>query len=260
MLKEEIMAGIVHIPYDKVNVMETLKEEAVRVLGEEKWREMTEDMKLPADGMEPELRNHLTRELLERFDTLVDSQTSKSIFCNVKHGLRHSDFWWAREKYLEYNDIDAFCSAMRNETLDAFARASKSGEFYHGQPVNASVLQFVKEQPHLLYGARVNNTIQAVAIPCETQKYLKETDMRMKRYYACHCPFARKSILQEEDAVSSTLCHCSLGHTKIFWEAALDEQLGGEVVSSVLGGGLLCRFVIYLPDRIMRKNPYIISS
>ena len=247
------MSGIVHIPYDRVNVMETLKEEAVRALGEKRWREMTGGLKLPADDMEPELRNHLTRGLLERFDALLDSQTSKSILCNVRHGLCHSDFWWAREKFLEYNDLDAFCQAMRNETLEAFERASKTGEFYHGQPVDASVLQFVRDQPHLLYGARENNTIAAIAIPCETQKYLQETDPRKKRYYACHCPFARKSILQDEGAVSKTLCHCSLGHTKIFWEAALDEPLDGEVVSSVLGGGQLCRFVIYLPDGIMKK-------
>ncbi len=247
------MSGIVQIPYDKVNVMETLKAEAVKALGEENWHGITKDIQLPADAMEPELKNQLTRRLLERFDALVDVQTKKSIFCNVKHGLKHSHFLWAREKFLEYNDIDAFCSAMRKETLESFEHASKSGEFYHGQPVDSSVLQFVGDQPHLLYGARENNTIVAIAIPCETQKYLKETDARKKRYFACHCPFARRSILQEDGAVSKTLCHCSLGHTKIFWEAALHEQLDGAVVSSVLGGGLLCRFVIYLPDRIMEK-------
>lgn len=253
MEKSSIMSGIGQIPYDKVNVMETLKEEAVKALGEEKWHEITGDIQMPADNMEPELLNQLTRELLRRFDTFVDSHTCRSIFCNVKHGLKHPHFLWAREKFLEYNDMDAFCFAMRAETLEAFARAASSGEFYHGQPVDASVVQFVKEQPYLLYGARENNTIVAIAIPCETRKYLKETYMRRKRYYACHCQFARRSILQEEGAVSKTLCNCSLGHTKIFWEAALDAQLDGEVVSSVLGDGLLCRFVIYLPDEIMKK-------
>lgn len=203
--------------------------------------------------MEAEHLNHVTRDFIKRFDNIVDSQTCKSIFCNVKHGLKRSDFLWARESFLHCNDIDAFCSAMQKENLEGFTHAAKSGAFYHGQPIDESVLQFVKEQPHLLYGARENNTIEVVAIPCETQKYLKETDENRRRYYACHCQFARKSILQKEGSVSKTFCNCSLGHTKVFWEAVLDTALDGEVISSVLGEGLLCKFLIYLPDEIMKK-------
>lgn len=258
MSKLDFISGINQIPYDKVNVMETLKEETIKVLGQEKWKEITTSIEVPEDNMESEHLNYTTRELLKRFDNSVDSETCKKIFCNVKHGLKHSDFLWAREKFLQYNDIDIFCSAMRRENLDEFIRAAKSGKFFHGQPIDESVLQFVMDQPFLLYGARDNNTIAATAIPCETQKYLKETDINKKRYYACHCQFARRSILQKEGAVSNTLCNCSLGHTKIFWEAVLDTPLDGEVVSSVLGGGLLCRFVIYLPNEVMRKYAHTI--
>jgi len=74
-----------------------------------------------------------------------------------------------------------------------------------------------------------------------------------KRYLACHCPFARASILQDEGEVSSTLCYCSMGHTKIFWEVALATPLEGEMVQSVLGGDLVCECVLYLPDEVMRQ-------
>ncbi len=37
MSETSIMSGINQIPYDKVNVMETLKEEAIKTLGQEKW-------------------------------------------------------------------------------------------------------------------------------------------------------------------------------------------------------------------------------
>jgi len=49
------------------------------------------------------------------------------------------------------------------------------------------------------------------------------------------------------------MCYCSLGHTKVFWEAALDTKLEGDVMHSALGGDLLCQFAIYLPDEIMEK-------
>jgi len=248
-----IMSGINQIPYEKVNIMKTLKEETIKALGQVNWDEMIENIGEPADDMESEYLNNIIRELLKRYDCMIDPQASKHIFCNVKHGLKHADFYWAREKFLEYNDIDTFCAAMRAETLDGFTRAAKTGELFHGQPVDASVLQFVKEQAYLFYGARENNRIEAIAIPCETKKYLEETDINKKRYFACHCQFARKSILQSGGAVSKTLCNCSLGHTKIFWEAVFDTPLDGEVISSVLGNGLLCHFVIYLPDEVMKK-------
>ncbi len=249
----EIMSGTNQLPYDEINVMDTLKKEFIKELGKDTWDELAANVEIPADNMEANHLNQVMREFMIHFERSVNSQKCREILCNVKHGLKKSDFSWAREKFLQYNDIDAFCSAMQRENLDGFTKAAKTGEFFHGQPIDDSVLQFVQEQPYILYGARDQNTIKAIAIPCETQKYLKETDVKLKKYYACHCPFAKKSILQEQGAVSDTLCNCSLGHTKIFWEAVLDTPLTGEVLSSVLGDGLLCRFVIYLPDDIIKK-------
>ncbi|MGN6713463.1 hypothetical protein [Anaerocolumna jejuensis] len=253
MRKNGIMSCIDQIPYDKVNVMQTLNEEAIKVLGQDNWREITENIEMPADNMDSKLRNSLTRELMKQIDQKVNPQTAKQILCNTRHGLKHSHFTWARERFLEYNDIDLFCSVMKKENIDGFTQAAESGEYYHGQPVDPFVLQFVIDHPFLLYGARDKNKIKAIAIPCETQKYLKETDLNKKRYYACHCPFASRSILDKEGAVSKTLCNCSLGHTKVFWEATLDANLEGRVINSVLGDGLLCCFEIDLPDEVMNK-------
>lgn len=260
MSKSGIMSCIDQIPYDKVNIMKTLEEESIKTLGQDQWDEIVSGIEVPADDMGSEKLNDAMRVFLRRYDDRVPPEVSRNIFCRVKHGLKHSDFAWAREKFLQYNDIDAFCAAMRRETIEGFTQSAKDGSYFHGQPVDNDVLQFVIDQPYLLYGARDGNRIIAIAIPCETKMYLTETDRRKKRYYACHCQFAKASILQKEGAVSKTLCHCSLGHTKVFWEAAMDTQLSGEVESSVLGEGLLCRFVIYLPDEIMNKYVYANSD
>lgn len=253
MKKSDIMSCINLIPYDRVNIMKTLEEESQKALGMEKWREIVSGIEVPADDMQEEKLSRLMRVFMKRYDEKVPPAVSRAIFCRVKHGLKHGDFTWAREKFLEYRDIDAFCAAMRRETIEGFTRSARAGSEFHGQPVDEEVLRFVIDQPYLLYGAREGNRIVAVAIPCETQKYLAETDGRKKRYYACHCQFARHSILQSEGPVSATLCHCSLGHTKVFWEAALDAELPGEIESSVLSGGLLCRFSIPLPNEIMKR-------
>lgn len=84
------------------------------------------------------------------------------------------------------------------------------------------------------------------------QKYLEATDIRMKRYHACHCPFAKESILSEA-VVSSTLCNCSLGHVMNFTEAFLGRKLEGKVLCSVLNGDLTCEYEISIPDDIMQE-------
>jgi len=38
------------------------------------------------------------------------------------------------------------------------------------------------------------------------------------------------------------------------WEAILNVELDGEVVESVLGGDLMCKYVIHLPDEILKAH------
>ena len=80
------------------------------------------------------------------------------------------------------------------------------------------------------------------------KEYLEATDERIKRYYACHCAWARESILDDSVDVPAEFCHCSGGYTKMPWEVALDQPLEYDMVKSVLKGDSECSFVIYLPE------------
>jgi len=127
----------------------------------------------------------------------------------------------------------------------------QSTEFY-GQPITMEVYDFISSIENIFYGKRHGNKIIATAIPFQTLDYLRAKDDKRKRYYMCHCPFARESILSDSP-VSKTMCYCSLGHNLAFWETVLDTELSGDVISSALGGDLSCKFVIYLTDELMRK-------
>lgn len=84
------------------------------------------------------------------------------------------------------------------------------------------------------------------------EAYLNAADEKMKRYHACHSPFAKESVLSE-NVVSSALCNCSLGHVMNFAEAFLGRELTGKVVRSVLNGDLTCEYEIEIPEDIMQK-------
>ncbi|NLO39590.1 MAG: hypothetical protein GX115_08990 [Ruminiclostridium sp.] len=113
--------------------------------------------------------------------------------------------------------------------------------------ITSEVFDFIFKAGILTDAARKGSEIHITAFPYDMVNYIKEADERKKRYYACHCPFARESILKEGAEVSRTLCYCSLCHAKVMWEAILNMELDGEVLQSVLGGDLMCKYAIYLP-------------
>lgn len=247
------MGGIMSnsAPYETCDIIGTLEREAAKHMGAERFEAFKQGVELPSEQMETGQRNRVMRGFVSGMENECGMEQAKRIFAGVCHGLKPSDLPWAREHFLIYNDIDAFCDQMRKENAAIFAKACETGEWAHGQEINGEVLAFLSQHPELLYGIREGADIIATAIPFNTKAYLSEQDPVKKRYHACHCHFARETILTE--ATSPTLCYCSLGHTRVFWESALDTPLEGEVEESALGGGMLCRFRIHLPGHIIKR-------
>jgi len=94
---------------------------------------------------------------------------------------------------------------------------------------------------------REGNVIYTMQVPYQAKLYLAETDERMKRYYYCHCPWARESNRSGKE-VSGTICNCSAGYQKRPCEVNFGQPLRAEVLESVLKGDKRCRFAIYLPE------------
>jgi|GEM_PF-779994 hypothetical protein len=232
-------------------IIDRIKEEIDCALGSNTWNKITSD-NCPNGDMDNQQLSVAMWSLLEKLDQLTDCKTTKRVFSEVKHALHHSDFKWTREMFLQYNDIDRFAEAVLKDSMEHLQRCVEYNEMFYDQPIDKEALEYARSIETLFYGKRFGNKIIATAIPYRLIHFLKTEDTRMKRYYMCHCQFARESIISEK-TVSKTMCYCSLGHTKVFWEAALDTKLEGDVMHSALGGDLLCQFAIYLPDEIMEK-------
>lgn len=232
-------------------IIDCMKKRVNEALGAGAWGRMTCDG-CPTGDMDNKALSAVIQPLVERIDEITDARMAMGIFSNVRHGLQRSDFAWARVKFLRYNDIDLFSEAILRDSMDHLKKCMEAEEAFYGQPITPEVYEYAKGIKGLFYGVRTGNTITATAIPFDAVKYLRAEDPRIKRYHACHCQFARESIL-DENVVSKTMCYCSLGHTKVFWEAALNTTLEGEVLASALAGDLSCRFVVHLPDEIMER-------
>lgn len=242
------------IEYKSEIIMDTLKDEVCAKIGEQAWGILTDDIGVPDINNECKCGCKTMREFMHRFEGMTNTVMAKEILTHVRHGLKHSQFDWAREKFIKCgNNIDVFIKNNYKEEVENFTYLRDTGRDFYGQPITSEVYDFIFSQGILTDDARKGSEIHITAFPYDMVNYIKETDEQKKRYYACHCPFARESILTKGAEVSKTLCYCSLGHAKVMWEAILSVELDGDVVQSVLGGDLMCKYVIYLPDEIVKK-------
>jgi multidrug efflux pump subunit AcrA (membrane-fusion protein) len=125
-------------------------------------------------------------------------------------------------------------------------------------PVQAVVVREVNKEgkvvdPDAMGGGepgREGNTVYVSKIPYMARQFLAESDPTLKRYYACHCPWARAAIKSGETRLNAVFCNCSGGFHKKPWEVIFGQPLEVEVLASVLAGDTRCRFAIHLPEKL----------
>jgi len=236
--------------FDGGEVMNVLHERLGEHVGEEKRDEVLPKGDLPPLGIPDTEKMKVTKKVLERMERVLDFSECKKILADVAHGLPRDFRKGEREKFLKAGNIDAYLKQKRENAIAELEKHRDEGSLFYNQYITDKVVEFVKSRPDVLSGERRENTIYHTKIPYMVQEYLEATDERMKRYYACHCAWARESILDDTVDVSADFCHCSGGFTKMPWEAALDQPLEYEMVKSVLKGDDECSFIIHLPEGV----------
>ena len=236
--------------FDGSEVMNVLRERLGEHAGEQVRDDILPEKDLPPLGMPDTEKMKITREIVTRMQKILSPEECKKVLADVAHGLPRDFRKGEREKYLDAGSIDEYLKQKRASAIAELEKHRDEGTLFFNQYITTEVVDFVKSRPDVLSGERRGNTIYHTKIPYMVQEYLNEKDEKMRRYYACHCAWARESILDDELDVSSDFCHCSGGFTKQPWEAALDKPLEYEMVKSVLRGDDECSFIIHLPEDV----------
>ena len=155
-----------------------------------------------------------------------------------------------RKKYKESVDIDEYLRMKHQEFLEELRSCQREGRLFFSQEITDEVLQYVAEHPETEGGVRDGRRLYITKIPYNAKEYLVEKDPTLKRYYACHCPWARESIKRGNLSMNPIFCNCSGGFSKKPWEVIFDQPLQVEVLESALKGDLRCRFVVHLPENL----------
>jgi hypothetical protein len=188
--------------------------------------------------------------VLERLIEKVGQRQVEKLLSACLRDLPEEHFREEQRQYKKSKDIDAYAQKRHRSLLRQLRNCQREGKLFFSQEVNDEVVAFVKNNPEIESGVRVGNVLFVSKIPYNTIQYLAETDPTLKRYYVCHCPWAREAILHDGVRLNPTFCNCSGGYSKKPWEVLLDQTLEVEVLESALKGDFRCRFAIHLPENI----------
>jgi hypothetical protein len=224
------------------------------VAGAEKRAKVFGEIEIPPLGTSSHKKAQITRIVMERLDHLVDAETQARIFSDSFRDLPITYYEKDKQKYQEIGDFDQYLEFKRAEFIAMLERLLAEGRLFFSQEIAQEVIDFVRADPEISQGVREGNILYVTKIPYMTKQYLAETNPNLKRYYACHCPWARESLRDGETPVSAKFCQCSAGFHKKSWEVIFGKPLQADVLESVLKGDSRCRFAIHLPDEAMEKK------
>jgi hypothetical protein len=187
--------------------------------------------------------------VIERLEKALGAEACRALIGDSLRDLPDEYYARERELYLSCQDVDEYIARKKQGFVAQLEACQREGRLFFAQEVTAEVLAFVQSEPEIGGGVRVGNVVYETKIPFLTKEYLAETDPTLKRYYYCHCPWAREAIRSGEN-VAPIFCNCSAGFHKKPWEGALGQKIQVDVLASVLQGDDRCRFAIHLPEDV----------
>lgn len=236
---------------DGAEAMENLYKKLGEIHGEEVRDQIFADIEIPTIGSPVAERPAVTFSVMERIEEQFDPVTTKDILSSCLRDLEDEWYLDEREKYQSSKTFDEYLEQKGQTFIEQLEGIQDKGGLFFTQEISDDVLEFVRNTPEILSGVRDGHILYEVKIPYMTKQFLEETDERMKRYYYCHCPWIRESILNDDPHVSTTFCNCSAGFHKKPYEVIFEQPLQADIVETVLAGDGWCKFAIHLPEDVI---------
>jgi hypothetical protein len=218
-----------------LDVVETILKRAKSMVEKSSYEQIIKDYKLPFLGMSPSQLPGAIDELMKRLDENLNDDLVKKVLTGNNHNL--SEKSQLREK-IEYERHERKVKELESHLLDKTP--------WFEQTITEEVVDFVRSNQEVLSAKLENDKLYITKIPYDTVSYLNATDEITRKYFGCHCPFAREAIKNGELKLDERFCYCSAGFAKFPFEIILNQKLPIKVLKSILAGDDICRFEIDL--------------
>jgi len=228
-------------------VYNSIGDRLTEVAGEDKRSEVFNGFDEPPLGTAPDAYPACTKELLDRLNASLTPEDVKKVLAGNHHRIPMEAFAEKVKRWEASKTMEEFLAGEHKRLVAELEDAMKSGRLWYEQVITPEVVEYVRGDPTIQNGVLVGDVVLKSKIPFSPDKWLKEKDPKMRRYYACHCQLARDAILNDTAKPLSTFCYCSAGYEKLPLEVVLGVPLEVEVLESVLAGGERCRFAVKIP-------------
>lgn len=229
-----------------VGVVESISDRLALLESAEVAEELIGTLPKPPPGSEPADYPAFTRALMERLEQNLPESSVRRALAGNHHQIPAEEFEDERKLYLLSGSMEEYLCAAHKKQVATLQRHADTGTVWFEQIITQDVVDFVAANQEIQSAVKIGDTLYTTKIPYDPARYLAETDETMRRYYACHCPFAREAILRGEPEISGNWCYCSGGFVKYPYEVILGRELRVELLQSVLMGDPVCRFAIHL--------------
>ena len=238
-----------------IGVIESIQDRLGTLTSPGEAAELIGSIARPQLGSDPVDFPAFTHMLMERLEQALPQETVRAVLAGNNHQIPAEAFDDDAALYCESVSMEEFLRAKHARQVQTLQHHCDTGTVWFEQEITQEVVDFVSRNQEIQSAVLDGNVLYTTKIPYDPVRYLSETDPLKKRYYACHCPFAREAILHNESPISGSWCYCSAGFAKYPYEVLLGRPLRVDVVESVLDGGSVCRFAIHLPDEAIKKEP-----
>ncbi len=239
--------------FESHNAMDNLSARIAEWHSEEIRDEIFAGLTIPSLGIHPEKKPQFTKAILKRAEEKLGEKKLIELLKPCLHGGLGGDMKKDRKDYHEFG-IDAFLEKKRLEKVKEFEKHRNEGTLAFAQIVDDDVVEYVKNNKTAALGKREGNIIFVTKNPYQTKKLLETNDERMKRFYACFCPWVRGAIKDgTEQEVSKHFCQCSGGWYKDYYEQLFEQPIRIEPFETALNGHTHCTFAVHLPEKVIIK-------
>jgi hypothetical protein len=228
-------------------ILPSISERLVQIAGEEKRAVVFEGLEAPPLGSPPEEFPKVTDLLMERLESELDQSTCRKVLAGNHHRIPVEAFAKHKEWYREAGSLDRFLKKVHEEAVAELEQFLREDKVWYEQEITPEIVEYVRGNQEVLSGVRRGDRIYMTKFPYAPREYLRETDPLMKRYHMCHCPLARASIMTGEPKISPEWCYCSGGYGKLKFDVIFELETEVEVLETVLGGDMQCRFSVKIP-------------
>ena len=231
---------------DGSEVMKRLSETLRQTVGENRHDEIFDGINLPPLGTHSKDKPKTTKKLMERLEAKLGEEECREILLSGPHAGPKERYLPERKGFLALKSVDDFLKQRHKKYVEELEEHMKNKTLSYTQEIDEQVLGYVRNTQTCQNGVRDGDIIYVTKIPYMAKKYLNEKDEKKKRYYYCHCPWAREAIISDIK-ISPNFCYCSAAYEKRPWDVIFDQPVKADVIQTVLKGDLLCKFAIHIP-------------